>query len=568
MLCKDCKTCHKRSKVSNKHKLVPIDRESGGIKRIIVNDICPNHNTKPLDFYCVDHGSLCCSDCVSLTHRNCNNVKQLDDLVQTATPGQNDIDKEWEGVQEESKKMFEDGNSQINHINSTEREVSAKMTRVIQQAQDKLDDHNAAFQSDLAHKCNSHRQQITSRLRCVSKFNTNAENSHLLMLCLETQGSDRQTFITREQTKNQLTGHYRRMDQNTKELPNTFDITLKIGQIVDEIMKVTTVGDVDVTSTMSLTSQNANACIGSLLQTIISTPSPASSVDFSSASDLTDSLQRIPVISPPTTALVDVWERSVSCVKTVQRSTLGGFVKPFLISGIVTDNGQLLTTDRDNQRLLLFDDNYSLVKKYKVDESPLDVTRGPATDEIFVSLFGGQILKCTLRNDQLSVTKRITCPLGTLGIAVHGDNIYAGTDKGLKVLSMDGEVIRSITKSGGDTYFALSTSKARVYHRDNDDILCRRLDNDAVVYRYKDRRLNYPGSIGLDRDDNVYVCGLISRNVYLVSPDGSRGKALLTKLSGINEPYGIIVHPTKQEFIVTSLHESVSFEVYRFNKNA
>ncbi|XP_021361934.1 uncharacterized protein LOC110455851 [Mizuhopecten yessoensis] len=568
MLCKDCKTYHKRSKVSSKHKLVTIDRESGGIKGIIVNDICPNHNTKPFDFYCVDHGSLCCSDCVSLTHRNCNNVKQLDDLVQTATPGQNDIDKEWEEIQEESKKMLEDDNSQMNKINSKEKEESAKMTHVIQRAKDKLDDLNAAFQLDLAHKYNSYRQQITSRLRCVSKFNTNAENSHLLMLCLETQGSDRQTFITREQTKHQLSGHYRRMDQNTKKLPNTFDITLKIGQIVDEIMKVTTVGAVDATSTISLTSQHANACIGSLLDTINSKPPPVTSVDFSSASDLTDSLQRIPVISPPTVALLDVWERSISCVKTIHGSKLRGSVTPFLISGFFTDNGQLLITDSDNKRLLLFDDNYSLVKEYNVKGKPLDVTRGRVADEIFVSLFEGQLLKCTLRNGQLSVTKMITCPPGTLGIAVHGDNIYAGTSEGVEVLSLDGVAIRSIKQSGGNSCLAISSSKARLYHKDNNDIVCRRLDNDAVVYRYKDRRLMYPGGIGLDRDDNLYISGSLSRNVYLVSPDGSRGKALLTKLDGINKPYGIIVHPTKQEFVVTSVHESVSFEVYRFNNNA
>ncbi|OWF41136.1 E3 ubiquitin/ISG15 ligase TRIM25-like [Mizuhopecten yessoensis] len=568
MLCKDCKTYHKRNKVSSKHKLVPIDRESCRLKGIIVNDICPNHKTKRLDFYCVNHGSLCCSDCVSLTHRMCNNLKQLDDLVETATPGQNYIEREWKEIREESKRMLDDENSQINNVNSTEKEVSAKMTHEIQRAKDKLDDLNAAFQSDLAHKCNSYRQQINSRLRCVSKFNTNAENSHLLMSRLETQGSDRQTFITREQTKNQLSGHYRRMDQNTKELPNTFDITLKIGQIVEAIMKVTTVGAVDVTSTISLTIQNAKACIGSLLETIISTPSPATSVDPSSGSDLTDSVQRILVISPPTSTLVDVWEGSVSCVQTVHSHTIEVPVKHWLFSGIFTDNRQLLITDCLNNRLLLFDDNYSLVKEYNVDGNPVDVTRGRVANEIFVSLHGNEILKCTLRNGQLSVTERITCPRGTLGIAVHGDNIYAGTYKSVEVLSMDGEVNRSIRKSGGDPCLTTSSSKARVYHRDNNDIVCRRLDNDAEVYRYSDPGLKSPVGIGLDRDENVYVCGMDSRNVYLVSPDGSRGKALLTKLTCIKYPFGIIVHPTKQEFVVTSENDSVSFEVYRFNINA
>ncbi|XP_033756498.1 uncharacterized protein LOC117339168 isoform X2 [Pecten maximus] len=565
-LCKRCRIHHERSKASADHRLVSISGNVGQLCDEKVYEICHKHSGKPLDVYCVDHSAMCCSICVSVSHRQCNNVKPMEDVIKKTMAKQSPGETEWKELTEETKKMLDEDDLGITTLNAKEKEVSAEMTDRIQKAKDELDSLNARFQSDLADKCRTYRQQLSSRRNYVNTFNINAENSHLLMSRSDQQLSERHRFFVREQTKHQISGHYRRMDQNTKKEPNKFDITLKLETTIDEIMKMTTAGNVDVTSTLSPVSQNANDRIYSLIGTLLSTLSATTFDDSTSTSDLMGSLQHLTVQTTPVTTAVDVWTGSVSCVHTVNTSTLGGMNKPWLMGGIFTDNNELLITDYINRRLLLFDDNYSYLTEYKVNGKPTDIARGRTADEIFVAVDQKQILRCTLQNGQLSVINTISSPLNTWGIAVLGDNILVGTPDSVEVMSIDGKVTKSIKKGGLYTYLAVSTST--VYYRDNNDVVCRRLDSDAVVYRYRDRGLRDPVGIGLDRDNNVYVFGHMSNNIYLVSPDGSRGRVLLSELSGITRPWCIVVHPTKQEFVVTSYQGSTALKVYKFSDNS
>ncbi|XP_033757395.1 uncharacterized protein LOC117339795 [Pecten maximus] len=568
-LCKQCRICHERNKATAAHQLVSISGNVGQLCDVKVYEICHKHSGKPLDVYCIDHSAMCCSICVSVSHRQCNNVKPMEDVIKKTMAKQSPGEREWKELTEETKKMLDEDDLGITTLNAKEKEASAEMTDRIQKAKDKLDSLNIRFQSDLEDKCGIYRQQLLSRRKYINTFNINAENSHLLTSRSDQQLSERQRFFVREQTNNQISGHYRRMDQNTKKEPNRFDITLKLEETIDEIMKMTTAGNVDVTSTLSPVSQNANGRICSLIGSLLSTPSATTLSDSTSTSDLMGSLQHLTVQTTPVTAAVDVWTGSVSCVHTVNTSTLRGEDTPWLTGGIFTDNNELLITDYCNRRLVLFDDKYSYTREYKVNGRPTDIARGRTADEIFVAVDKKQIRRYTLQNGQLSVINTISSPLNTCGIAVQGDNILVGTEDSVKVMSIDGKVTKSIKRGGYNTYLAVSASKSTVYHTYNNDVVCRRLDSDAVVYRYRDPGLNDPVGIGLDRDDNVYVCGFRSGNVYLISPDGSRGRVLMSQLSGITRPCCIVVHQTKQEFVVTSSNqESTTLEVYKFTDNS
>ncbi|XP_033725753.1 tripartite motif-containing protein 45-like [Pecten maximus] len=344
-LCKQCRICHERNKATAAHRLVSISGNVGQLCDVKVYEICHQHSGKPLDVYCVDHSAMCCSICVSVSHRQCNNVKPMEDVIKKTMAKQSLGETEWKELTEETKKMLDEDDLGITTLNAREKEVSAEMTDRIQKAKDKLDNLNARFQSDLAGQCRTYRQQLLNRRKNVNTFHINAENSHLLMSRSDQQLSERHRFFVREQTKSQISGHYRRMDQNTKKETNQFDITLKLQETIDEIMKMTTAGNVDVTSTLSPVSQNANGRICSLIGSLLLTPSASAFSDSTSTSDLTGSLQHLTVQTTPVTAAVDVWTGSVSCVHTVNTSTLRGERTPWLMGGIFTDNNELLITD-------------------------------------------------------------------------------------------------------------------------------------------------------------------------------------------------------------------------------
>ncbi|XP_021354467.1 uncharacterized protein LOC110450974, partial [Mizuhopecten yessoensis] len=499
MLCKECRSFHDRNKMTAKHRLVP--STDGGVCDKTVNENCPNHEGHPLEVYCLDHSSMCCCICVAISHKNCNHIKPIDDVIKTTFTGQPSLETAWQVIKDEATTMLEDDESEMTSLNTKEKEVSVEMTRKIQQVKDKLDGLNTTFQSELSDQCKVHRKQLSARMECVKKFQTNAENSNILMTRFYKQGADRQRFVMREKTKQQVSGHYRRMDQTTKRQPNTFDLQLNIGTVIDDIMTMTTIGNVDVISNISSTSQNADSRIGSLLETLMSTPSATTFADSTSASDLLGS----PTKGPLT---VDVWTGSVSCVLSVDSRSLAGRQPTNLRGGMFTDNGELLATDHQNCRLVLFDDKYRYKRQYKVKGNPYDVTRGLNTDDILVSTTNSGIMRCTLRSGQLTVIETISCKGHVYGIAVLGDNILVNTGHSVRVMSSDGKVKKSIQKESGYlTQIAASISTSTFYYIDGDDIVCRRLDSDVEDYRYSDPGLRDPRGIGLDRDNNVYVCG-------------------------------------------------------------
>ncbi|XP_069140636.1 tripartite motif-containing protein 2-like [Argopecten irradians] len=562
-LCIQCRIHHERSKLSATHQLNSISGNIGLLASVY--EMCHQHVGNTFDFYCVDHSAMCCNTCVLVSHRQCNNVKPMKDVIKKSTATPSPVESELKEVTEEIKKMIEEDDLGIDALNAKEKEVLTVMTDRIDKAKDKLDILKKTFQSDVADIFRLRREQLMTRRKCVKSFHINVENSHQLISDSEHQLTDRHRFVIREHTKNQLSGHYRRMDQHTKAEPNRFDITLKLDETIDKIMKITNIGHFEITSSLSPVSQKSNGQITSLIESLLLTPLASNFADSISTSDLAGSLQHLTVQTTSITTAVNVWTGSVSCVYTVNARTLGGVRTPYLTGGIFTDNNELLITDINNNRLLLFDDKYSYQREYRVDGSPSDIARGRTPDEIFVAVYQTSILRCTLQNGQLSVITKISSPPHTRSIAVLGDNILVGTEDSVKVMSINGKVTKSIKTSGCNTYVAVSTSNSTVYHRDNDDVVCRRLDSDTVVYRYRDPGLRDPIGIGLDRDHNVYVCGYSSRNVYLISPDGSRARVLLPKLSSITNPSCIVVHPTKQEFVVTSTRESTVLEVYRFS---
>lgn len=78
-LCKNCHQYHKANKFTSRHKTVSITDISEVAKSLnFFRNDCPDHKNEELKLFCVDHDVPCCSLCVSVTHRKCNEVVTVD----------------------------------------------------------------------------------------------------------------------------------------------------------------------------------------------------------------------------------------------------------------------------------------------------------------------------------------------------------------------------------------------------------------------------------------------------------------------------------------------------------
>ncbi|XP_021374183.1 E3 ubiquitin-protein ligase Midline-1-like isoform X1 [Mizuhopecten yessoensis] len=562
VLCKQCRVAHRRSTLLSKHNVIAIDEvtKSDVQLPVTIDETCPHHAGKTIEVYCIDHNALCCVLCVTLSHRSCQNVSSLEDMTKKITPGfvESGIDK----INNESKRIVDEDENKLTALATDYQSMTKDMATMIKKAKDKLDDLQADFETGLDHTYKRNKDSLLDRLRTNKVFQTNVQNTNQLMLLMKERGSDCQQFITAEQSKTQIIRHVRRLQQRTKDKHNTFEMKIKYDETLEKVTNVmTNIGTLDVSSSLSPTSLDALTSIGTIIDTLQSTPFVTPFTESTSSSDIKGAVEKVAVQSSSGKQRVDVLTGSLSLIKSVHRSVIGWQKMPFLTGGVFIDGEGLYVTEFNNQRILVFDDQYNYVRQYDVDGFPTDITKGFAPNEVLIALLNAPILRCAIQGGVLTTVGSITSAKAW-GVNTLGDKILIGKNNTVQFLTSNGVQRESFSKSGGYTYVAVSPH-GFFFHRDGDVIVCRSRDG-TEVFRHMCKGMREPRGITVDQDCNVYVCGKLSGGVHLISPDGSKDTLLLSKMYGFTEPYAIMLHPTRQEVIVTSSQEEVVLEVYKF----
>ncbi|XP_021356347.1 probable E3 ubiquitin-protein ligase MID2 [Mizuhopecten yessoensis] len=562
-LCKQCIVLHRKNRFLSQHKVVEIGVIKGtrGLDlHLDIKETCSQHNGKILELYCLDHNSLCCVLCATLSHRACKHVRSLDDVAKNITQGH--LKDELDKMTDKTKSIVAEDENKLNSLDSNFQTMTSNMTTVIQKAKNKLDDLHARFKGNLEQTYKRDKNSLSKLLRTNQEFEANLRNTCQLLTLINEQGSDRQKLIVEEQSKTQLTRHFRRFQQQTRGRHNTFDIKINYNETLENINSMTSVGCLEVSSSVSSSSQDTLTSIGTMIDTLQTIPSLSSS-SSSSSSDLVGTVKRTTVQPSPGTQRINAWTGCLSLVKSVQGNTLGGEMKDKFTGGVFVEGEGLLIADCYNDRLLLFDDNYNDVTHYDLDDAPSDMAHGYTAGEVLVSFYTTKtILRYTLHDGVLNMVDKISTSTAICSLAVFGDNIIVGSFGLIQVITINGQQVKCMKTHGGDTCIAVSR-RGDVYYRDNDVIVCQSFGKEEM-FRHSYQGMREVRGIDVDQDGNVYIGCSDSGNVHLVSADGSKSRVLLPKLSGITKPLAVIVNPTKQEIVVTSDAEEAAFEVYKF----
>lgn len=83
LLCGDCTTHHKALKATSHHKIV--EKTIGlSISEEQDDKKCEYHKTNDVTHFCIDHQTLCCTECLVNDHRGCSNIITLESASQNA----------------------------------------------------------------------------------------------------------------------------------------------------------------------------------------------------------------------------------------------------------------------------------------------------------------------------------------------------------------------------------------------------------------------------------------------------------------------------------------------------
>lgn len=87
-ICKECANYHSKNKLLSSHSLSDILRHprnaasENAISKIVQANIrfkCERHEMKRFKYICIGHDVICCSKCVIFDHRQCNDIRSLED---------------------------------------------------------------------------------------------------------------------------------------------------------------------------------------------------------------------------------------------------------------------------------------------------------------------------------------------------------------------------------------------------------------------------------------------------------------------------------------------------------
>lgn len=82
-MCEPCAKTHKGLRSCRNHKVLTTAQFAEAINSLKVEEeICRQHEGKPKEHYCYTHTSLCCSQCVSESHRKCDRVVPVAEAAQ------------------------------------------------------------------------------------------------------------------------------------------------------------------------------------------------------------------------------------------------------------------------------------------------------------------------------------------------------------------------------------------------------------------------------------------------------------------------------------------------------
>ncbi|XP_052106995.1 E3 ubiquitin-protein ligase TRIM56-like [Mytilus californianus] len=245
-LCDTCNKCHTANKVSADHEIrslsdvFPEDK----MPKTFASK-CSEHTNKKIKLFCKDHDIPCCSMCVSITHRKCEEIVAIEDAARVYL-SENSVDK----IQSELKEYCENMNTLIsgnrNILEDLKSDYEVK-SKTIEATCKEMMDKVRAFETErkaellkiFEEKKSGLETRITgleNRLKAI-----NYENETLQIS--KEKASDVQVLLELLKIRSQLKGHKKLLNDKLNmpaqvELPSVENFTEKIENLLHEKCKI------------------------------------------------------------------------------------------------------------------------------------------------------------------------------------------------------------------------------------------------------------------------------------------------------------------------------------------
>jgi hypothetical protein len=220
--------------------------------------------------------------------------------------------------------------------------------------------------------------------------------------------------------------------------------------------------------------------------------------------------------------------KSLTLDTEIQVNTNNDMVSPKVFGIILTHQQFVVVTDNSNRTIKAIDlRKTTVVSELKLENYQWSLAK-INDDKVAIGYVGGIQIISISKSGLLSKTEgRIRTINICFGITYSSGNLIVTDGTCIKILNMDGKVLRQIkTDSGGRKLFsccygiALSKDHNTIYASDynKDSVTSLTLDGHIKAI-YKDKDLKKPGGLTVDDEDNVYVISTGNNCIHRLSPE-------------------------------------------------
>lgn len=220
-------------------------------------------------------------------------------------------------------------------------------------------------------------------------------------------------------------------------------------------------------------------------------------------------------------------------------------------------NGNVVVSDYNNQKLKLFSLEGQCLNELEIngyprdmtliDENTLAVTVSSSKDGIYIVKVQASALNFVNVIKASGIEKYC-------GVTFTDGKINVTTPDDIYTVTMEGETEKVGTFPAPSFHLACSQNSKQIFaslrNTNVDEVVITEIYAGVQTSVLPAGMVKDALGIDFDREGNMYVCGIVSKNIVQLSPYGTRIRQLLTSEDGIGSPRAISVCGDK--FVVTS----------------
>lgn len=462
--------------------------------------LCGAHFNKHLEYFCVDHNVVCCSDCLSNDHKVCLNIQPLAKAAQGAS----------------QSREFSDLNKKI-------IDIEKKMLAVFDR--DKFNNDSV----DVTHSATSH--------SLIDKF--------VKLSNLRKDSDDLRGVISKAKELREMFGF---VEQSSIDILAFLLMKLKKSEIAeleskceskDRNVKVSKLSSFKRLSLKRIKSHDLRlsydetACT-TTTDNVTSSPKVDKTLTFSSV-DIVCRDQR-----------VDRFRMSLDpnpkqTFKFLDDIDFKGKTIFSIYGMTVTEDNSLLLCDSNSHRILVCNSHDVFQYQIKTNYEPWDIAVIPGTHIAVTSSTYAHHVVQFIDISKGSFFKEVKIKRSEQGgIAIVNKSIFVGSESKVHVLDYKGHKIRKITGITGKSHYIHTCDDNRVVIINETHVLF--VSPDGIPdLSYISPDMSSPGKPTSDFYGNVYIPDLLSHNIYKLLTDSNSISAVLSEKDGIHFPTAVAI---------------------------